>query len=526
MGDQDPSQNPGKPEIQISHRDSSVEIFNVEQILTDSEREPQRIFDRSDFGGNIERAFVETAIAQNNHGEKGLHLELIILLDQMHDQSKWITNVGNKLSTKNAFSSQWYSAEAVMFGNTLNVQTQKGLRMLAWLDNPRKRIVVTNNQKLITTDHSIEKKEITIAPPPLDGINLQDQLEDFGKLMVMLLDLASTAPNEYTPLTLARTYRLGEKISPSPMQTSRQLGSIALSSRAPNQIEQSNSTHDLPEIIDQTLASEELSLDDIGGSTSLKQYLKDIALSFKNAEIMEKWGATRPQGVLLYGEPGTGKTMLATALAHEIGAELWKIQSSDIYDRWLGASEQNIKQLFDAMKRQQGPTIVLFDEFDALVGISPVPPSGGAGNARNSVAGIFKQEMNDLTKQNPNVLIVATTNHPDIIDQSLIRSGRFDHRIYVPMPDDEARSQIISSLIAKRMLNSENGEFKIFADDVQVAELTQLTDEFSGADIAEIFRRLGMAKAMTEARLGTTTPIGQHEFKQAISEFRREKFSA
>ncbi len=140
--------------------------------------------------------------------------------------------------------------------------------------------------------------------------------------------------------------------------------------------------------------------------------LRDIAVSFRHPTAMARWGARRPQGILLYGPPGTGKTMLARALANEIGATFREIRTPEILDKWLGASERNIKR--DLPARRAGyrePTVILFDEFDSIISYAG---AGGdaASQAINAVAGIFKQEMNDLIEVNPNVIVVATTNFP------------------------------------------------------------------------------------------------------------------
>src|SRR5581483_1950264 len=97
----------------------------------------------------------------------------------------------------------------------------------------------------------------------------------------------------------------------------------------------------------------------------------------------------------------------------------------------------------------QRPLVVFFDEFESIVGIANNPSPGGADNARNAVAGIFKQELNTLAKQNQQVLLVAATNDLDRVDPSLVRSGRFDYRIYVPMPDQAARQEIVVNIISK-----------------------------------------------------------------------------
>lgn len=264
-----------------------------------------------------------------------------------------------------------------------------------------------------------------------------------------------------------------------------------------------------------------LSLDDVGGLEQVKKTLRDIATSFQYPEVMEKWGAKRPQGVLMYGEPGTGKTMLAKALASEIGAKMWVIQSTDIYDMWLGNSEIRIKDIFNRARQYKDRLLIFFDEFDSIVGITEGPDPGGAGSARNGVAGIFKQEMNTLAVDNPNVLVVAATNKLDRIDPALRRSGRFDHTVYIPMPDIEARQQILANIVARLMLQRETKKFKVFQDNLSINELADKTDEMSGADITELFRRIALSRAIQEARTGKQQPpISQEEIEQEIRGFR------
>jgi len=111
-----------------------------------------------------------------------------------------------------------------------------------------------------------------------------------------------------------------------------------------------------------------VSLDQVGGLDDIVGQLRQIAVSFQHPDAMARWGARRPQGVLMYGPPGTGKTMLARALAHEIGARFEEIHTPDILDKWLGASERNIKRIFRDARRYREPTVMLFDEFDSIIG--------------------------------------------------------------------------------------------------------------------------------------------------------------
>jgi transitional endoplasmic reticulum ATPase len=150
------------------------------------------------------------------------------------------------------------------------------------------------------------------------------------------------------------------------------------------------------------------------------------------------------------------------------------------------------------------------------------PSAGGADNERNAVAGIFKQEMNTLARENPHVLVVAATNDLGRIDPSLVRSGRFDYKIYVPMPDQASRQEIVVNVVTRTMLGTETGEFKIFADDLNITEVASQTDGMSGADITEIFRRLSLSRAMEEAQTGIEQPpITQAEIEQAVQDFRQ-----
>src|SRR5689334_15823535 len=178
--------------------------------------------------------------------------------------------------------------------------------------------------------------------------------------------------------------------------------------------------------------SEHVSLDQVGGLDAVVAEFRQIAASFQHPQAMARWGARRPQGILLYGPPGTGKTMLARALANEIGATFKEIRTPEILDKWLGASERNIKRILRDARRYREPTVMLFDEFDSIISYS----GGGddaASQALNAVAGIFKQEMNGLIEVNPNVIVVATTNFPERVDHSLIRSGRFDVKMSIPV---------------------------------------------------------------------------------------------
>jgi transitional endoplasmic reticulum ATPase len=267
-------------------------------------------------------------------------------------------------------------------------------------------------------------------------------------------------------------------------------------------------------------AAPPVSLAHVGGLGDVVTQFQQIALSFRHGDVLARWGARRPQGILLYGPPGTGKTMLARALANEIGARLREIRTPEILDKWLGASERNIKRIFREARHYRGPTVLLFDEFDSIISYAGAGDDSGS-QAINAVAGIFKQEMNDLIDDNPNVIVVATTNFPDRVDDSLIRSGRFDVKLAIPRPDPAARADIVATMIRRLAASHDAPGFTMFAADVDPAGLAAASAGMTGADLREVLRRVQLDKAMREAATGSRPPpIGQDDLLRTIEGLR------
>jgi SpoVK/Ycf46/Vps4 family AAA+-type ATPase len=261
-----------------------------------------------------------------------------------------------------------------------------------------------------------------------------------------------------------------------------------------------------------------VTLEDIGGLEDVRDQLKDVVASFKHPEVMARWGAERPQGILLYGPPGTGKTMLAEALANEIGGELWEIRATDITDKWLGNTEKNMQAIFDRAKTITTPTVMLWDEFDSIMPGSDDP--GSAGAARQAVLGIFKKETARLRDTSPNIILVGTTNNPDSIDDAMIRAGRFDLKLYIPLPDEQARVKIFANKISSAVVSEETDANPIFSSELDIGALARMTNGWSGADITECLRRLTFHKAINEARTGVVQPpVTQEEMVAAIKNF-------
>jgi len=531
-----------KPFHRVEWNGSVAEIYDSAPML-EAPADEVYVYDRSDFQTPIERTQISVQRVDID-GETGTALTARIRLDRTRNDYQR----GNGLDVpllysllRNNFGNSGFipyrnvdkdlTIEPTVFSNIHIISYTGGGKFLVWVDGDKKLITVSNNLSLSSTNAQDEQKNQVVVTPLVDGtIDPTTALDGFFKAFMRTIDytagLTAYRPGE---ARLKRSYAIGQEIKDArPARPASNIGRSALGGSQPSGAQRketkktteqrSGLTEDLPEI---EIVESKLTLDDVGGLEQVKKTLRDIATSFQHPEVMEKWGATRPQGVLMYGEPGTGKTMLAQALANEIEAEMWALQSTDIYEKWLGNSESHIKEIFSRARQHKGRLILFFDEFDSIVGITESTSGGGADNARNAVAGIFKQEMNTLAKDNPDVLVVAATNNLDRIDPALIRSGRFDHKVYIPMPDEDARQQILSGIVAKSMLQQETGDFKVFGDDLNVAKLAGETDGMSGADISELFRRLGLSRAMQEARTGQPQPpISQDEIEQEIRRFR------
>src|SRR5437667_2319417 len=213
--------------------------------------------------------------------------------------------------------------------------------------------------------------------------------------------------------------------------------------------------------------------EDIGGLESVKEELREaIEWPLKYPELFAQMNAVPPKGLLLYGPPGTGKTLLAKAAANESEANFISVKGPELLNKFVGESEKAIREVF-RKARQASPCIIFFDEIDS---VAPVRGSGsGDSNVTERVISQFLTEMDGLEELR-NVVIIAATNRPDIVDPALLRPGRFDRMLLVPPPDLEARKQIFRIHTKKTPL----------AEDVKPDELARKTEGYTGADIASI----------------------------------------
>jgi transitional endoplasmic reticulum ATPase len=214
--------------------------------------------------------------------------------------------------------------------------------------------------------------------------------------------------------------------------------------------------------------------DDIGGLLSIKQELQEaVEWPLKYQGVFKYADASPPKGILLYGPPGTGKTLIAKAAANESEANFISIKGPELLSKWVGESEKGVREVF-RKARQAAPCIIFFDEVDA---IAP-RRGGGLGGDSHVTERLISQLLTELDGLEilTNVVVIAATNRPDIIDPALLRPGRFDRLLYVPPPDKDSRLQIIKIHTKKKPL----------AENISMDKLASETEGYTGADIASL----------------------------------------
>jgi transitional endoplasmic reticulum ATPase len=219
--------------------------------------------------------------------------------------------------------------------------------------------------------------------------------------------------------------------------------------------------------------------DDIGGLDSAKQELKEsVEWPLKYPESFEKLGVRPPRGVLIYGSPGCGKTLLAKAVANESEAKFIAIKGPELLSKWVGESEKGVREVF-RKARQTAPTVIFFDEIDSIA--STRSGSGSDSGVTQRVVNQLLTEIDGL-EELQDVSVLAATNRPDILDPALMRPGRFDRHIKVEDPDETARLAIFK-VHSKDMP---------LADDVDLEKLAKKTEGYVGADIEAVCREAAM----------------------------------
>ncbi|MAF89614.1 MAG: hypothetical protein CL963_03885 [Euryarchaeota archaeon] len=242
---------------------------------------------------------------------------------------------------------------------------------------------------------------------------------------------------------------------------------------------------------------------DIGGLETVKQELKEaVEWPLSNPSAFKKMGIKPPKGILLYGPPGTGKTLLAKAVANESNANFIAIKGPELLSKWVGESEQGVRKIFKKA-RQVAPSILFFDEIDSLA------PARGRSTGSNVSDTVVNQILTEIDGMEglENVVVIAATNRPDIVDPGLLRPGRFDRHILTPLPDEESRKKIFK-IHTKDMPLSK---------DVKIAKLAEMTEGYVGADIEALCREAAMLALRKTMK---AKEVNSGNFEEAIKAIR------
>ena len=243
-------------------------------------------------------------------------------------------------------------------------------------------------------------------------------------------------------------------------------------------------------------ASPEISFDDVAGVDEAKEELQEVVEFLKSPERFLALGAKIPRGVLLMGPPGVGKTLLARAVAGEAGVPFFSISGSEFVEMFVGVGASRVRDLFDQAKKNS-PCIVFVDEIDA-VGRHRGAGLGGGHDEREQTLNQILVEM-DGFDTNTNVIVLASTNRPDILDPALLRPGRFDRRVTLDSPDVKGREEILNV----------HSKGKPISDDVNMGGIAKQTAGFSGADLMNLVNEAAILAARREKKVITYSELAE-----------------
>ncbi|MDH5703883.1 MAG: CDC48 family AAA ATPase [Aigarchaeota archaeon] len=243
--------------------------------------------------------------------------------------------------------------------------------------------------------------------------------------------------------------------------------------------------------------------EDVGGLESIKQELREaVEWPLKHPDLFKRLGIRPPRGMLLYGAPGTGKTLLAKAVATESEANFISVRGPEVLSKWVGESEKAVREIF-RKARETAPCIIFFDELDSIA------PRRGTHSDSGVTDRIVNQLLTEIDglQSLKGVVVIGATNRPDILDPGMMRPGRFDRVLYVPPPDDTARLAIFKIHTKEMPL----------ADDVKLEDLATRTDGYTGADVEAVIREAALNAAREDIK---TEKVALKHFEHALAKIR------
>jgi transitional endoplasmic reticulum ATPase len=324
--------------------------------------------------------------------------------------------------------------------------------------------------------YNMDSGEI-VAPfeidPPLEEGKIKDIIKEENGDISIKIEIGGRD-------VIKRYNKNNDKVSPDKLE----VGNKVLLTPGTEDIFKAYKPQIVPQFHFKTLKNLKMILfEDIGGLEDIKQKAKELIDYLKNKDVLESIGVQKPVGVLFIGFPGTGKTMMARAMAFEASLEYIEINMEDIVTKYFGEPEQRIKEIFEyagRKAREAGGAILFIDEIDALA----MQREESSEIARRITSALLK-EMDNIEKNKDNIIVIGATNIPEDLDPALLRPGRFDYLIEFPLPDEKARRKILE--IYTRSMK----EASTLSEDVNLDYLAKVTHGYTGADIMSLCREAG-----------------------------------